>query len=70
LEEARKLANADGLALDQLANVALAEKPWALRTDGYFRERGDRGDLAKALGILDRAGASDRPERGDRNSTW
>jgi hypothetical protein len=39
LEEARKLAKAEGVALNQLINVAVAEKLSALRTEGYFRER-------------------------------
>ena len=36
LEEARKLAESEGVALNQLINVAVAEKLSALRTEDYF----------------------------------
>ena len=36
LEEARKLAEAEGVALNQLINVAVAEKLSALRTADLF----------------------------------
>jgi len=39
LEEARKLAKTEGVALNQLINVAVAERLSALRTESYFRER-------------------------------
>ncbi len=39
LEEARKLAEAEGVALNQLINVAVAEKVSALRTESYITER-------------------------------
>jgi len=42
LEEARKLAEEEGVAVNQLINVAVAEKLSALRTEAYFRERGSR----------------------------
>ena len=65
LEEARKAAEADGVALNQFVNVAIAEKVSALRTERYFRERAARGDLTKALAILDRAGIGNAPRKGD-----
>jgi len=65
LEEARKAAEADGVALNQFVNVAIAEKVSALRTERYFRERAARGDLAEALAILDRAGIGNAPRKGD-----
>jgi len=37
LEEARKLAEAEGVALNQLFNLAVAEKVSALRTESYTR---------------------------------
>ena len=37
LEEARKLAESEGVALNQLINVAVAEKLSALRTEDYLR---------------------------------
>lgn len=65
LEEARRLAEAEGVALNQLINVAVAEKVSALRTEAYFRTRAARGDVAKALGILERAGAGNPPLQGN-----
>jgi hypothetical protein len=43
-EELRKAAELEGVALNQLINVAVAEKVSALRTEEYFRERGSRAD--------------------------
>src|SRR6478672_11155320 len=42
LDEARKLAAAEGVALNQLINVAVAEKVSALRTESYIAERAAR----------------------------
>src|SRR5882762_10791802 len=39
LEELRKAAELEGVALNQLINAAVAEKVSALRTEKYFRER-------------------------------
>ena len=61
MEEARKLAMKEGVALNQLINVALAEKLGALRTQSYFAERAARADAPKALAILKRAGAGKAP---------
>lgn len=65
LEEARKLAKEEGVALNQLINVAVAEKLSALRTASYFRERAARGDVGEALRVLDRAGVGRAPRKGD-----
>jgi hypothetical protein len=65
MDEVRKAAEAEGVALNQFINVAVAEKLSALRTAGYFRERAVRGDVAKALDILSRAGAGNAPMPGD-----
>ena len=65
LDEARKVAETEGVALNQLINVAVAEKLSALRTDDYFRERAERGNIDKALGVLDRAGRGVPPIKGD-----
>ena len=56
LEELRKAAELEGVALNQLINVAVAEKVSALRTEEYFRERGRRGNRAETLRILERSG--------------
>ena len=65
LEEARKVAEAEGVALNQLINVALAEKLAAMRTAEFFRERASRGNVRKALKILARAGKKNPPRPGD-----
>jgi hypothetical protein len=68
LDEARKLAEAEGVALNQLINVAVAEKLSALRTQRYFAERGARADIASALNLLKRAGKGNAPVNGDEIS--
>lgn len=65
LDEARKLAEAEGIALNQLINVAVAEKLSALRTEDYFAQRVARADIPKALEILSRAGVGNAPLKGD-----
>ena len=49
----------------RMINVALAEKLSALRTERYFEERTKRVDVAKAIGILERAGVGNPPVPGD-----
>jgi hypothetical protein len=68
LDEARKLAAAEGVALNQLINVAVAEKVSALRTQSYIAERAARADIPKALQILKRAGVGRPPVPGDELS--
>jgi hypothetical protein len=68
LDEARKLADEEGVALNQFINVAVAEKLSALRTERFFRERAARGDITRALNILDRAGIGNPPVNGDEFS--
>lgn len=65
LEEARKLAEQEGVAVNQLINVAVAEKLSVLRTEAYFRERGERADTGRAREILRRAGKGNPPLKGD-----
>jgi hypothetical protein len=65
MEEARKAAESEGVALNQLINVAVAEKVSALRTEEYFQERTHRADRAETLRILDRAGRGNPPMAGD-----
>jgi hypothetical protein len=64
LEELRKAAELEGVALNQLINVAVAEKVSALRTEEYFRERGRRANRAETLRILERAGKGNLPVEG------
>lgn len=69
MEEARKAAEAEGVALNQLINVALAEKLSALRTQEYFQERARRADRSETLRILERAGKGNPPMEGDELPT-
>ena len=64
LEEARKTAESEGVALNQLINIAVAEKISVLRTEDFFRERARRANIEEALQLLDRAGTED-PQPGD-----
>lgn len=65
LEEARRVSETEGVALNQFINVAVAEKLSALRTEDYFRQRGQRGDVARAKRALKRAGRGNPPVAGD-----
>ncbi len=70
LEEAKKVSETEGVALNQFINVAVAEKISALRTENYFRERAARAALPAALPrvkrILKRAGKGNPPLPGDQ----
>ena len=65
LDEARKLAESEGVALNQLINVAVAEKVSALRTEEYFTARARRADPGKIARILKRVGKGNSPMAGD-----
>jgi hypothetical protein len=65
LDELRKAAELEGVAVNQLINVAVAEKVSALRTEEYFRKRGRRADRAETLRILARSGRGNPPAEGD-----
>ncbi len=65
LEEARRVSDAEGVALNQFINVAVAEKLSALRTEQYFRERAGRADIVEAKRILKRSGKGRPPVPGD-----
>ena len=65
LDEARKVAETEGVALNQLINVAVAEKLSALRIESYFQERAAKADIPKAIQILKRSGKGNPPEKGD-----
>ena len=63
LAEARKAAESEGVALNQLITLALAEKVSAVRTEEYFEERARRANPAKVSRILARVGRGIRPSR-------
>ena len=71
MEEARKLAQAEGVALNQLISVALAEKLSALRAEEYFQERAGRAKRGETLRILKRVGTENTPREGDEQpNNW
>lgn len=65
LDEARRVAKAEGIALNQLISTSVAEKLSALRTAEFFQERAGRADIPRALDILARAGQGKPPVPGD-----
>jgi HicB-like protein involved in pilus formation len=65
MEEARRAAASEGVSLNQLINVAVAEKVSALRTEIYLHERIRRADHEETLRILDRAVKGNPPMEGD-----
>ena len=62
--ELKKVAEQEGTTINQLINVAIAEKLATLRTESYFQERAARGDRKAFRRILDKAG-TDAPRAGD-----
>jgi hypothetical protein len=65
LDELRKAAQKEGVALNQLINVAIAEKVSALRTEDYFRQRASRSNRSATMRILEKAGRGNPPVKGD-----
>jgi hypothetical protein len=62
---AERVAAAEGVSLNQLINIAVAEKLSALETEDYFKERAKRGDREAFLRFLDEAG-DEPPVEGDQ----
>jgi predicted transcriptional regulator len=48
----QRLAEQDGVSLDQFIALAVAEKISALTTEGYLQEQASRGDQAKYEAVL------------------
>ncbi len=65
LDEARRAAEEEGVALNQLINVAVAEKLSSIRTESFFRERARRANIPEAIEILARLGKGNPPMKGD-----
>lgn len=63
--EAAKIAAAEGTTLNQLINMAVAEKVSALRTADYIAKRASRGSAGKALKVVSKAGRKRRVAKGD-----
>ncbi len=65
LDEARRTADEEGVALNQLINVAVAEKLSAIRTESFFRESARRANIPEAIEMLKRMGEGNPPMKGD-----
>ncbi len=67
MAELRKVAAEDQTTINQLINVAVAEKLAVLRRRRWFAERAARGDPQKALAILSQLG---RGQPRSRAMSW
>jgi hypothetical protein len=65
LEASRRLAESEGVALNQLINVAVAQMIASYDTANYIAERAKRADIGKALEILHRPRKGEPPREGD-----
>ncbi len=63
---AEKLAQSEGISMNQFVATAVAEKLAVLRTATYFEERKSRADMDAFKGILKRDGGV-VPREGDEN---
>ncbi len=66
LDEAKKVAESEGVALNQFINVAVAEKVSALRTESYFLARAAHAEFEKTKKILKTRGVGKAPVAGDK----
>jgi hypothetical protein len=65
LEASRRLAESEGVALNQLINVAVAQMIASYDTANYIAERAKRADVSKVLEILHRPRRGEPPREGD-----
>jgi hypothetical protein len=65
MEASRKLAESEGVALNQLFNVAVAQMIASRGTADYIAQRAKRADVRVALEILRRPRKGDPPREGD-----
>lgn len=63
---ARELAQEEGISMNQLITLALAEKVAALATETYLEDRGARGDRAKFEAALAKVADVEPQEELDR----
>jgi len=61
----KRVTKAEGVAVNQLINVAVAEKVSALRTEEYFAERAAKCDVKQAIALLKRSGKAGAAMAGD-----
>jgi hypothetical protein len=65
MEASRKLAESEGVALNQLFNVAVAQLIATHGTLDYIAERAKRGNVQRALEILRKPRIGELPREGD-----
>jgi len=65
MEASRKLAESEGVALNQLFNVAVAQMIASHGTLDYIAQRAERADVQAALEILRRPRKGEPPREGD-----
>jgi hypothetical protein len=65
MEASRKLAESEGVALNQLINVAVAQLVASHATADYIAEKAKRADTQRALDILRKARKGEPPRKGD-----
>jgi hypothetical protein len=71
MEASRKLAESEGVALNQLFNVAVAQMVASHATMDYIAERAKRANVAEALELLRRPRIGEPPREGDElPETW
>src|ERR1700756_2670472 len=65
MEEAKAAAKAEGVALNQLINIAVAEKLAGSRTVAFFKRYTRHADIAEAIALLNRPRIGEPPRPGD-----
>jgi post-segregation antitoxin (ccd killing protein) len=63
---AREVAREEGISMNQLITLALAEKMSALATESYLEERAARGDRAKFLEAMSKVADVEPSDERDR----
>jgi hypothetical protein len=63
---ARELAKEEGVSINQLITLALAEKISALKTETYLEERAKRADKGKFLEAMAKLADVEPPNERDR----
>jgi hypothetical protein len=61
---AKRLAEAEGISINQLISTAVAEKLSAIDTEKYLAERGSRASVDKFLSVLNKV-PGNPPDTGD-----
>jgi hypothetical protein len=65
MEAARKIANSEGVALNQLINVAVAQLVASHESFDYIAMRAKRANVERALEILRKPRTGEPPREGD-----